>query len=112
MQSVLRSIGKQRDQFASNQAALTDLYNHSQATNGTLDSLQTLSQINVRQIQQLQGLQELMSDQAQAETTYMATQTAKDQKSLDDAGMLTQPYTKAIPGDQTAPAPKWKGSVR
>lgn len=112
LQGVLRTIGASRDQYASNEAALTDLYNHSQATNGTLDSLQTLSQINVRQIQQLQSLQEIMSAQAQAATTYMATQTAKDQKSLDDATALTQPFTTPIPPDQTAPAPKWKGFGR
>jgi len=107
LQGALRAIGAQRDQYATNQAALTDLYNHSQATNGTLDSLQTLSQINVRQIQQLQGLQELMSTQATAESTYMASQTAKDQQMNVTQGNLSQPYT-AIPAVQTAPSPKWK----
>ncbi|VWB97666.1 hypothetical protein BLA13014_04565 [Burkholderia aenigmatica] len=109
LQSALRAIGTQRDNYASSQAALTDLYNRSQATNGNLDSLQTLSQINIRQIQELQSLQELMATQSQAATTYMATQNAKDQKGLDDAGALSQPYQKAIPAAQSAPAPKWKG---
>lgn len=107
MQNALRTIGTQRDQYASSQAALTDLYNRSQATNGNLDSLQTLSQINIRQIQELQKLQELMASQAQAATTYMASQTAKDQKGLDDASGLMQPYQRAIPAAQSAPAPKW-----
>lgn len=109
LQSALRAIGTQRDNYASSQAALTDLYNRSQATNGNLDSLQTLSQINIRQIQELQSLQELMATQSQAATTYMATQNAKDQKALDDATALARPYTKAIPDAQSAPAPKWKG---
>lgn len=109
LESALRSIGTQRDQYASSQAALTDLYNRSQATSGNLDSLQTLSQINIRQIQELQGLQELMSSQAQAATTYMATQNAKEQKGLDDAGAIMQPYQGKIPAAQSAPAPKWKG---
>lgn len=108
LQSALRTIGTQRDQYASSQAALTELYNRSQATNGNLDSLQTLSQINIRQIQQLQSLQELMASQAQAEATYMATQTAKEQKGLEDAGALMQPYKTPIPAAQSAPAPKWK----
>ncbi|AMR80275.1 hypothetical protein [Cupriavidus nantongensis] len=107
LQSALRTIGTQRDQYASSQAALTDLYNRSQATNGNLDSLQTLSQINIRQIQELQKLQELMASQAQAATTYMASQTAKDQKGLDDATGLMQPYQRPIPAAQSAPAPKW-----
>ncbi|WP_394475149.1 conjugal transfer protein TrbJ [Ralstonia mannitolilytica] len=109
LQSALRAIGTQRDNYASSQAALTDLYNRSQATNGNLDSLQTLSQINIRQIQELQSLQELMATQAQAATTYMATQNAKDQKGLDDANAIAQPYQRAIPAAKSAPAPKWKG---
>jgi len=47
LQSALRAVGAQRDNYASSQAALTDLYNRSQTTNGNLDALQTLSQINV-----------------------------------------------------------------
>ncbi|WP_413707677.1 conjugal transfer protein TrbJ [Ralstonia sp. Ralssp110] len=108
LQSALRAVGAQRDQYASSQAALTDLYNRSQATNGNLDALQTLSQINVRQIQELQSLKELMATQATAATTYMATQNAKDQKGLDDAAGLMQAYKTPIPSVQSAPAPKWK----
>ncbi|RAA18478.1 conjugal transfer protein TrbJ [Ralstonia pseudosolanacearum] len=109
LQAALRSIGAQRDQYASSQAALTDLYNRSQSTNGNLDALQTLSQINVRQIQELQSLKELMATQASAATTYLATQNAKDQKGLDDATGLMQAYKTLIPSVQSAPAPKWKG---
>lgn len=108
LQAALRSIGAQRDQYASSQAALTDLYNRSQSTNGNLDALQTLSQINVRQIQELQSLKELMATQASAATTYLATQNAKDQKGLDDATGLMQAYKTSIPSVQSAPAPKWK----
>ncbi|MGD7190424.1 conjugal transfer protein TrbJ [Ralstonia pseudosolanacearum] len=108
LQAALRSIGAQRDQYASSQAALTDLYNRSQSTNGNLDALQTLSQINVRQIQELQSLKELMATQASAATTYLATQNAKDQKGLDDATGLMQAYKTPIPSVQSAPAPKWK----
>ncbi|MGA4102216.1 conjugal transfer protein TrbJ [Ralstonia nicotianae] len=108
LQAALRSIGAQRDQYASSQAALTDLYNRSQSTNGNLDALQTISQINVRQIQELQSLKELMATQASAATTYLATQNAKDQKGLDDATGLMQAYKTPIPSVQSAPAPKWK----
>lgn len=112
LQSALRAIGTQRDQYTSSQAALTDLYNRSQATNGNLDSLQTLSQINIRQIQQLQSLQELMASQAQAETTYMATQTAKEQKALDDLESIMKRDPTPIPAAVSAPAPKWKNFGR
>ncbi|WP_296649911.1 conjugal transfer protein TrbJ [Paraburkholderia sp.] len=98
LQSALRSIGAQRDQYASSQAALTDLYNRSQATNGNLDALQTLSQINVRQIQELQSLKELMASQAEAEMTYMAARSAKDQAqdtvNADLQNLLSSPVPK------------------
>lgn len=104
LEGALKSIGAQRDQYASNEAALTDLYNRSQATSGNLDALQTLSQINIRQIQHLQSLQELMATQAQAQATYMATQTAKDEK----INQTFQYEATNIPSVLTAPAPKWK----
>jgi P-type conjugative transfer protein TrbJ len=98
IQSAMRSIGAQRDQYASSQAALTDLYNRSQATNGNLDALQTLSQINIRQIQELQSLKELMASQASAATTYMAARSAKDQLqdnlNAEAQNILSQPIPK------------------
>nr|WP_311528561.1 conjugal transfer protein TrbJ [uncultured Ralstonia sp.] len=103
LQSALRAIGTQRDNYASSQAALTDLYNRSQSTNGNLDALQTLSQINIRQIQELQSLKELMATQATAATTYMAARSAKDQandKANDDLQRLL-----------SNPIPKWQDSA-
>lgn len=108
LEGALKSIGAQRDQYASNQQALTDLYNRSQATSGNLDSLQTLSQINIRQIQQLQSLQELMATQASAEATFMATQNAKDEKARQDYDAMSTKYSRPIPSVETAPAPSWK----
>jgi len=108
LQSVLRSIGTTRDQYATNQDALTDLYNRSQSSSGNLQALQTLSQINVRQIQQLQSLQDLIANQATAEATFMATQTAKDQKMLDITEAANDKDKRNIPDVGTAPAPKWK----
>lgn len=105
LEGALKAIGTQRDQYASNQAALTDLYNRSQGTKGNLDALQTLSQINIRQIQELQSLRELLGTQAQAQMTYMASQTAKEEK-------INQTFTYqpvAIPSVDTSPMPAWKG---
>lgn len=98
LQSAMRAIGAQRDQYASSQAALTDLYSQSQATKGNLDALQTLSQINIRQIQELQSLKELMASQASAATTYMAARSAKDQLqdnvNTEAQNILSQPTPK------------------
>lgn len=111
LQSLLRAVGTQRDNYASDQAAVADLYNRSQNTSGNLDTLQTLSQINVRQIQELQALRDLMASQAQASATYMATQNAKDQKALDDVELMLKRDLN-IPAAASGPAPKWKNFGR
>jgi P-type conjugative transfer protein TrbJ len=108
LEGALKTIGATRDQYQSNQDALTDLYNKSQASQGNLQALQTLSQINVRQIQQLQGLQELMASQATAATTYMAAQNAKEQKTLDTVATADDKDKRTIPSVSNAPSPKWK----
>lgn len=110
LQSALRAVGAQRDNYASSQAALTDLYNRSQATNGNLDALQTLSQINVRQIQELQSLKELMATQTTAATTYMASQNARQAQSADvaeGAKVLLQDVPTAYQGTKFAAKPRW-----
>lgn len=108
LEGTLKAIGATREQYQSNQDALTDLYNKSQASQGNLQALQTLSQINVRQIQQLESLQELMASQATAATTYMAAQTAKDQKMVDMAIAGDDKEKRTMPQVTNAPAPKWK----
>lgn len=112
LEATLKAVGVQRSQHASSQAALRELYNRSQATSGNLDALQTLAQINVRQTQELLALKELLASQAQAQATYMATQTAKDQKSLDDVEAALKRDPTPIPAAASAPAPKWKGFGR
>ncbi len=108
LEGTLKAIGATRDQYQSNQDALTDLYNRSQASQGNLQALQTLSQINVRQIQQLESLQELMAAQASASATYMAAQTAKDQKMIDINVAGDDKDKRSVPQVTSAPAPKWK----
>ncbi|WP_454734307.1 conjugal transfer protein TrbJ [Cupriavidus pauculus] len=108
--AVLNTVGLQRDQYSSSQAALTDLYNRSQATNGNLDALQTLAQINVRQIQQMQSLQELMAAQSQAETTYMQAQTSRQAESAavaEGAQVLLQGVPTNYQPTKSAPMPRW-----
>jgi P-type conjugative transfer protein TrbJ len=107
MEGVLKSIGTMRSQYSSNQSALTALYNQSQATNGTLDSLQTLSQINIKQVQSMDALKELMATQASAETTYMASQTAKQEQDNQNTQGLIQNFTPKTTTLTTGAAPKW-----
>lgn len=107
LEGALKAAGMHRDQYASETDALTALYNQSQATNGTLDSLQTLSQINIRQIQQLQSLGDLMATQNIASSTYMATQTAKAAESQKAYELLATPYSKPVPPIEKAAPIKW-----
>lgn len=110
LESAMKAVGVHRENYASTQAALTELYNRSQSTNGNLDALQTLSQINIRQIQELHSLQELMSSQSQASLTYMATETAKAQKGVEDVEEITKYNGDLdIPRVTRSPGPKWKG---
>lgn len=97
LQGSMRAAGMHRDQYASDADALQALYNQSQATNGTLDSLQTLSQINIRQVQQTQALGDLMATQNIASSTYMATQTAKAQARQDQQDALEAAALAAMP---------------
>lgn len=90
LESALKSVGLHRENFDTTQQALTELYSRSQSTQGNLDALQTLSQINIRQIQEMQKLQELMANQSQAALTYMATQNAKEEKHIHDIEGISQ----------------------
>lgn len=108
LEGAMKAVGVAREQNQSNQDALTTLFNKSQASEGNLQALQTLSEINVRQIQHLQQLQELMASQNQAATTYMASQTAKDQKALETATAANDKSQIDIPSVTNMASPKWK----
>lgn len=108
LEGAMKAVGLAREQNQSNQDALTTLYNKSQSSEGNLQALQTLSEINVRQIQHLQQLQELMASQNQAATTYMASQTAKDQKALETATAANDKSQIVIPSVTNMASPKWK----
>lgn len=107
LEATLRTAGMHRDQFQSDTDALNALYNESQNTKGNLDSLQTLAKFNASQIQQLQGLKDLVATQNIAMSTYMASQTAKEQKARDDFDKLAQPYSAPPTQIEKAAPIKW-----
>lgn len=80
LEGALKAAGLHRDQFATDTDALTALYNESQASGGNLQAIQSLAKINSMQIQQIQKLQDLIATQNIAANTYMAAQTAKDER--------------------------------
>lgn len=83
LEGALKAAGLHRDQYNTDTEALTALYNESQAADGNLKAIQSLSKINSMQVQQLQKLQDLMATQNIATSTYMAAKTAKDQELQD-----------------------------
>lgn len=92
LQASMRSAGMRRDQYGSDAAALSALYDESQATGGTVAAVQTLSKINLKQIEQMQGLGDLMATQNIASSTYMAAQASKDQLKQDASTVRFKAY--------------------
>lgn len=81
--AALRAAGMHRDEFATDTAALTALFNKSQQSQGTVGAVQTLSEMTAMQIQQTQKLGDLLATQNVAASTYMASQNAKAQAAQD-----------------------------
>lgn len=75
--AAMKAAGLHRDSYQSDTDALTALYNQSQATQGNLQAMQTLAQINSMQVQQMQKLGDLMATQNIAASAYMAEQSAR-----------------------------------
>lgn len=113
LQGAMRSAGMRRDQYASDTAALSALYDESQATGGTVSAVQTLAKINVKQVEQMQALGDLMATQNIASSTYMAAQASKDQAkkdnsdALQDAALATLPASPVALGKDKPVYKKW-----
>lgn len=105
--AAMKAAGLHRDSYQSDTDALTALYNQSQATQGNLQAMQTLAQINAMQVQQMQKLGDLMATQNIAANTYMAEQTARDEASQKAHKLLATAYTKPAPPIENAAPIKW-----
>jgi P-type conjugative transfer protein TrbJ len=77
--AALSAAGMHRDAYRSDADALQALYNKSQSSTGTVAAVQQLSALTSMQVQQTQKLGDLMSSQNVAASTYMASQTSKEQ---------------------------------
>lgn len=107
LEGALKAIGRHRSQFATDSDAIRALYNESQATEGNLQALQTLSKINTKQLEQNQKLHDLLLNQHTAASTYMAAQVAKQNKTETDFNSLTTPYNPEIPPVTKSKAINW-----
>lgn len=90
LEGSLKAAGMHRDQFATDTDALTAMFYKSQAADGNLMALQSLSEINAMQVQQTQKLGDLVSAQNIAASTYMAAQSAKGQAAIDNDSAIQQ----------------------
>lgn len=112
LEGALKAAGMHRDAFATDEDALTAMYNKSQAADGSLKAMQSLAEINSMQIQQTQKLQDLVAAQNIASSTYMAAQTAKAEAQNQETDAvkkaLLAPKQPAPNIDtSSAPAKKW-----
>lgn len=80
LEAAMKSAGLNMDSQKSESDNLQALFNKSQAAQGNLQALQVMNEINSMNVQQLQKLGSLIASQNLAASTYMASQTAKDER--------------------------------
>lgn len=95
---AMRAAGLHRDAYASEAQALKALYLASQSSTGTVAAVQQLGALTAMQIQQSQKLGDLLATQNIATSTWMASQTSKEQAQADVT-------TKVMQMDKPGPAP-------
>lgn len=108
LEGAMKAAGMHRDATQSDTDALNALYVESQAADGNLKAIQTLSKINSMQVQQMQKLQDLLATQNIASTTYMASQTAKAEAKNQQEILYSSDYDKSIPEIQMGAPKRWK----
>lgn len=95
--AAMRAAGLHRDAYATDTAALQALYNKTQTSQGSVAALQTLGEITVMQVQQTQKLQDLIATQNLAANTWMASQDAKQQATVDNDEAIKNGFMAAKP---------------
>ena len=109
--AAMKAAGLHRDSYQSDTDALTALYNQSQATQGNLQAMQTLAQINTKQVQQMQKLGDLIATQNIAASAYMAEQTARSEAANKVNISMGTPYTPSYQDHGTESIIDWKSKI-
>lgn len=102
LEAAMKSAGMHFDTQKSESENLQALFNKSQAAGGNLQALQTANEINSMNVQQLQKLGNLIATQNLAASTYMATQTAKDEARTQKGGKIMGTGNLKVDGSPTA----------
>ncbi len=106
LKGALESAGLQSQQFATEEAVLSQLRSMSSGAQGQMQAIQAGSQIAEQQVQQLQKLRQLMMLQLQSQNTYLAAQQNKEdtiKAAKEDAFSYqspVRPYTQFKGGSQ------------
>lgn len=83
LEAAIKSAGLQNEKFEDETAKIQALFNSSQAAEGNLSALQSLSAINSHMLKQMQSLGQLISVQNLAASTYMAEKTSQEKIRID-----------------------------
>jgi len=95
--AAMKSAGLHRDAYATDSQALQALYNRSQSSDGTVAAVQQLSALTSMQVQQSQKLGDLLATQNLAANTWMASQTSKEESSIDNDAEIRKGFLDAAP---------------
>jgi len=83
LKAMMLNAGLQRENFATDEAALKALVEKNKKSDGNLGALKTVGEINAQQLQESMKLRDLISRQQIAQGTYLASQNAKEQTKDD-----------------------------
>ena len=83
LEAAIKSAGLQNEKFEDETAKIQALFNSSQASEGNLAAVQSLSAINSHMLKQMQSLGQLISVQNLAASTYMAEKTSQEKIRID-----------------------------
>lgn len=95
--AAMKAAGLHRDAYTSDAQALQALFNRSQSSDGTVAAVQQLSAITSMQVQQSQKLGDLLATQSLAANNWMASQTSKEQSSIDNDAEIRKGFLDAAP---------------
>ena len=83
LEAAIKSAGLQNEKFEDETAKIQALFDSSQASEGNLAAVQSLSAINSHMLKQMQSLGQLISVQNLAVSTYMAEKTSQEKIRID-----------------------------
>ena len=101
LEAAIKSAGLQNEKLEDETAKIQALFDTSQAAEGNLSALQSLSAINSHMLKQMQSLGQLISVQNLAASTYMAEKTSQEKIRIDKDKEILDGFKKIKPASLT-----------